>query len=171
MRRHLGFMAVAGGLWLACAGVVCAAQSAPANTPNSAPCTVAPQPVPCGTATAPATKPSTADKFPFPEDAGSSGAASAPAAKADGAAAQPSGAAGDADAAAKKAAAADHPFPEEDTKKPSEGGFPFPGETTSSSSSSSGDDATPDTSPDAAGLKDKGKGRSRFPSGMTNKKE
>src|ERR1700731_2215955 len=58
---HLGAIAVA---WAAWGGLLCLAQSAPAANP--APCTVAPQPEPCGTTPAGSAKPDTAKKFPFP---------------------------------------------------------------------------------------------------------
>lgn len=151
MRANLGGMLAAGGL-LACA-MACVGQTAPANP---APCTVAPQPVPCGTATAPA-KPKAGDQFPFPGEDG----AATPAANTDKAAPQaPDAPAADAGSAAKKAGK-DFPFPGEDTRP---GSAPTPGES-SSSSSSNDDPAAPDASPDAAGLKDKGSEGSTAPSG------
>jgi len=159
IRRHLGGMLVAGGLWAACAGVACDAQNPPANP---APCTVAPQPVPCGATPAQPGKPNNADKFPFPGQSGGTGDAANPAA--------PSAPAPDSDSAVPQApgGAADP------AKKPSGADFPFPGEpgpsgsgggsSSGSSSSSSGDDAVP-TDPDAAGLKDKGSEGSQAPHG------
>jgi TolA-binding protein len=152
MRLHFRGMLVAGGLWVACGAGVCLAQNAP---PNPAPCTVAPQPVPCSaTSATPAQsgKPNTADKFPFPGEGGAPGdTTKSPAVPAaPGAATDP---------AAKKQAGADFPFPGEDAKP---GLNTTPGE----SSSSSGDDPTPadpGTTPDAAGLKDKGSEGSATP--------
>jgi len=170
MQRHLGGMLVV-GLWAAGAGVVCRAQNPPANP---APCTVAPQPVPCGGTASSASKPSTADKFPFPgEGSGTGGAANSPAANSP--ATNSPAPAGDTDPAAKKASGTDFPFPEEDTKpadtkKPVGGDFPFPeedakpGSSSSSSSSSSSDDA-PDSQPDASGTKDKASDDSPAPQG------
>ena len=144
MRRHLGGLLAAGGLWVA---VACGAQSAP---PAPAPCTAGPQPAPCSAASAPASKPSTTEKFPFPGegDANSPQPPAAPAA-ADGA-----------DAAAKKKVDPGLEFPGEPTA-PAAGASSSSG---SSSSSSSGDDAT-GADPDAAGLKDKGSEGSQAPQG------
>jgi hypothetical protein len=147
MRRHLGGLLAAGGLW---AAVACGAQSAP---PAPAPCTAGPQPAPCSAAPAQPSK-STTEKFPFP---GEGGATNAPAAKPD---ATAPGAAGDPDAAAKKNADPGLAFPGEPA--------PAAGASSSSSSSSSGDDATPagpNAGPDASGLKDKGSEGSETPSG------
>jgi hypothetical protein len=130
------------------------AQSAPASNP--APCSVVPQPDPCGSK--PADKPDAAKKFPFPGEPGgtSTNAPDASAPSLSGVPAAP------------------------DTSSPQSGAtkkFPFPGESKdaapsvgasgSSSSSSSGDDALPvdpGANPDGsgapgaggAGLKDKG---------------
>jgi hypothetical protein len=160
--------------------VACAAQSAPAASPlpktsgGPAPCSVTPQPVPCGTTPAATGKPSTAEQFPFPEEGsgGGSGASLTP----YGAPAKPSevpqapDAPGATPAAASGAAsaaktAAQFPFPEEENKSAASGSAEARAADNSSSSSSSssisGDDAADpdakaDGSTDAAGLKDKG---------------
>ena len=150
MRIHLGWMTIA-GTWLAFSAAVCVAQTAPASNP--APCTVAPQPEPCGTKPATSAKPDAAQKFPFP------GEPSTPPAAPPSIGGVPD--APDAPSTAAPAAKGDA------TKK-----FPFPGEpgkpdldsSGSSSSSSSTDDAAPidpsaaaDTNvPADPGLKDKG---------------
>jgi hypothetical protein len=152
---------------------------------------VAPQPAPCATTPAAGSKPSTAEKFPFPGEA-SGGDATSPSPSnppADGSNAAGTQSAGDAGAAGKKSTGGDFPFPEEDATKPGEkpvdakpstaDKFPFPGEgaspgagsssSSSSSSSSTGNNDFPadDTaeSPDAAGLKDKGSEGTQAPSG------
>jgi Tetratricopeptide repeat len=160
MRRHLGGMLVAGGLWAACAGVASPAQSVP---PNPAPCTVAPQPVPCSATPAPA-KQDNANKFPFPGENGSTGDASTPPASttppnSDSAVPQAPGAAAD---PAKKSSGADFPFPGEPGSSGS--GSSSSGSGSSSSSSSSGDDTAP-ADPDASGLQDKGSEGSQTPQG------
>jgi len=84
MRRYF-WMAVAGGAWAAWAAVACGAQSTPAaataptaspaatprHSPAAAlvPCSVAPQPVPCGTTPAVSGKQSATEQFPFPDEA------------------------------------------------------------------------------------------------------
>ncbi len=161
MRRHLGGVLVAGGLFAACAGSSWG-QSSPASP---APCMVAPQPVPCGATAAQADRPGTttgkpaAERFPFPgEESGSGSSAGSPAANAPQA---PDAAGSD---AAKKQAGKDFPFPGEGAKPDAAGGS---SSSRGSSSSSSGDDAAadPDASPDAAGLKDKGSEGSQAPQG------
>jgi hypothetical protein len=157
MRTHLGVMAVA-GIWITWGAVLCGAQTNPST--NSAPCTVAPQPEPCGTKPA-NSKPNAAEKFPFPGEPGSSSNPPATAPSIGGVPNAPAAPSTDPAPAAK----------DETTKK-----FPFPGEpakpelnnlgngSSSSSSSSSADDdapvdssATPDSSaPGEPGLKDKG---------------
>ncbi len=172
MRRDAGVVLVAAA-W---EGMSCMAQSTPATKPlpkpdkSLAPCSVAPQPVPCGATPAVAGKPSATEQFPFPgEESGSSvpltqGAAApnvsgvpqtpdAPGAS--------SGAASGTAGAGKTATA--FPFPDEDEKGASAsagtgggGGGEAGG---SSSSSSSADDAgadVPDGTADGAGLQDKG---------------
>ena len=143
-RIYLGAMVVA---LAACGGVACRAQSTPAANP--APCTVAPQPEPCGTKAAGSAKPDATEKFPFP------GAASD----------KPSGIpnlSGVPDAPDGSAPSAPVPAGKKE--------FPFPGDADkpdatasgsgSSSSSSSGDDPSPidpGANPGATpGLKDKG---------------
>jgi hypothetical protein len=128
LRKHLGGM-LAAGIVGAFGLPAAIAQSAPAQSgaPSSAPCTVSPQPAPCTAAPVPGSKPSTADKFPFPEDTGGETAqpatANAPAAAA-------SGAPEDSGGAAKRPSGADLPFPDEDPKKPSPAlnNLPFPEE-------------------------------------------
>jgi len=160
--KHPGVMAaaVAWALWGAAA---CLAQSAPAADPQSppaigpAPCSVAPQPEPCGSKPGASAKPSTAEKFPFPgEVIGAS--PSAPAAGA----AQPnlSGVPDAPDTSGAPSA----PLGKQDTGK----AFPFPGDagkpgsdtnepgTSSSSSSSSDDDATGADAGATPALDDKG---------------
>jgi hypothetical protein len=166
MRKERGVVLVAAA-W---AAMACMAQSTPATKPlpkpdkGLAPCSVAPQPVPCGATPAVAGKPSATEQFPFPgEESGSSvpltqGAAApnvsgvpqtpdAPGAS--------SGAASGTAATGKTATA--FPFPEEDEKGAAAGEGPEAG--SSSSSSSSGDDAAadaPDGTTDGTGLQDKG---------------
>ena len=152
-RTHLGAVLVAGVLaaWLS---VPCHAQNKPADPPppsstgaGPAPCSVAPEPQPCGTTpAAPSSKPSTANKFPFPGEPGApttpslSGVPEAP----------------DSPQNLSPSQRKDFPFPGE----PGAGAAPTPASSSSSSSSSSGDDATPadpaanpDSTPE---LKDKG---------------
>ena len=147
MRRHLGVMLIA-GMWAAWVAIPCSAQSKPASNP--APCSVEPQPDPCGTTPAPSSKPSTKEKFPFPGEVGGTPDPALPSI---------SGAPQTPDAAGA-------------TSSPAPKSFPFPGDASkpdastgaSSSSSSSGDDATPidpsassDSQPGATpGLKDEG---------------
>jgi tetratricopeptide (TPR) repeat protein len=155
MRKHPGVTAVAGALVL-WGATACLAQSAPAANPQSppavgpAPCSVAPQPEPCGSK--PSAKPSTAEKFPFP------GEPSAPAAGA--AAPNLSGVPDAPDTTGTPSA----PLGKQDASK----AFPFPGDvskpgadtnepgTSSSSSSSSDDDATGADAGATPGLQDKG---------------
>jgi Tetratricopeptide repeat len=148
-RTHLGVMVVA---WAAWGAVLCGAQSAP--VPNPAPCTVAPQPEPCGTKPAGSAKPDAIEKFPFPGEASDkpagppslSGVPEAPDASATPSSPAPAG---------KK----EFPFPG-DVSKPDASA----NGSSSSSSSSSGDDAPlidPGATPDASSgstpaLKDKG---------------
>ena len=147
-RTHLGVVMVAGAAW----GVaLCQAQSTPPNAPadNPAPCTVAPQPDPCGSKPAAGSKPATAEKFPFPGE---------PVAPAPSATPNLNGVP---DAPAKPQqgdASKDFPFPGEPgaPAKPDLG-------SSSSSSSSSGDDAapvdpsaTPNPGTGAPGMKDEG---------------
>ena len=172
MRREAGVALVA----MAWAAMACGAQSTAASNPlpkpdnGPAPCSVAPQPVPCGATPTAAGKPNAAQQFPFPgEDSGSSvpltQGAAAPnlsgvpqAPDADGASSGTTPGA----AAARKTAAA-FPFPGEeetgDTAGGSGGAGGGGGAGSSSSSSSSGDDAgasVPDRTADGAGFEDKG---------------
>jgi tetratricopeptide (TPR) repeat protein len=145
MRIHLG-VAVALAAWGA---ALCGAQSKPAND-NPAPCTVAPQPDPCGTKPAASAKPNAAEKFPFPGEPASSpatvpsltGVPDAPDAS-------------DAPALPALGRKKDFPFPGEAAKP--DANTPPAG---SSSSSSSPDDAPPidpDSTPGATPpLQDKG---------------
>lgn len=184
-------MALVAGAWMAWAAVACGAQSTsqsgPAPTPaagtmpspaaSPAPCSVAPQPVPCGTTPAGTGKQSATEQFPFPGEASGGGASLTPYAEPaklsgvpqapDAAGAASSAAPGAAPSAAPSAAsgagsaaktAAQFPFPGEDGKD-GVSGTPDASAgadgSSSSSSSSSGDDAAaadPDaktTDPDA----------------------
>ena len=184
MRRYF-WMAVAGGAWAAWAAVACGAQSTPAaataptaspaatpaHSPAAAlvPCSVAPQPVPCGTTPAVSGKQSATEQFPFPDEASGSGTSLTPyatpaklsgvsqTADAPGAASgtTPSAASGTTPGAASGAAPAgkkgldgDFPFPGEEGKdaavsgtRDASGGSDANSSNSSSSSSSSGDDA------------------------------
>ena len=189
-------MAVAGGAWAAWAAVACGAQSTPAaataptaspaatpaHSPAAAlvPCSVAPQPVPCGTTPAVSGKQSATEQFPFPDEASGSGTSLTPyatpaklsgvsqTADAPGAASgtTPSAASGTTPGAASGAAPAgkkgldgDFPFPGEEGKdaavsgtRDASGGSDANSSNSSSSSSSSGDDAADPAGPaDAAG--------------------
>jgi Tetratricopeptide repeat len=154
MRRHLGGMLVAGGLWVAVAGY---AQSPPASP---APCKVAPEPVPCAATPA---KPSPADPFAFPEAGSGSSSSPAPSVAAPGTPSTP------ADAnPAKKSTAADFPFPDEVKPGSSTAPDSSSGSSSSSSSSSSSNNdfpVDPNPAPDAAGLNDKGSEGSQTPQG------
>ncbi len=141
---HLAFF-LASGLALAAAPGR-AQTTTPAD--NSAPCSVAPEPQPCGTKPAtPAKQPNAAEKFPFPGET-SDTAASTP----------------------------DTPTltPAPTPKKSAQDAFPFPGETPatpttgSTGSSSSSDDSTnPAATPDPAqpALTDKGSEGTQQPPG------
>ena len=154
MRRHLRVLLVAGA-WAAWVVVPGYAQSKPSSGP--APCSVTPQPDPCGTAPAPAGKPSATEKFPFP------GTPSAPDAGTPSISGVPQ--APDAPAASSGSISADKKFPfPGDASKPDASGSTGASSSSSSSSSSSNDDGTP-TDPNASGatpsdstpaLKDKG---------------
>jgi hypothetical protein len=155
--RHFGAVLVAGGLWAAGAG--CRAQSAPPSPPSPAPCTVAPEPAPCSAA--PSGKPTSGEKFPFPGEPSTGGAA---------ATAPPGNPPSSDSAAPQKPADGSRPS---DGNKLSGADFPFPGEpasgsgsgagsSSSSSSSSSDDPADPDATP---ALKDKGSEGSQAPQG------
>jgi hypothetical protein len=159
MRTHLGVMTVA-GVWMAWGVALCGAQTTPSANP--APCTVAPQPEPCGTKPSTSAKPDAAQKFPFPGEPGSP--STPPAAPSIGGVPEAPGASGTSPSPA--------PAVKDDTAKK----FPFPGEpgkpdlnnagdgSSSSSSSSSADDAAPvdpSAAPDSSAtgepaLKDKG---------------
>jgi hypothetical protein len=198
-------MALVASAWMAWAAVACGAQSTPPASPaqgstasagttplpaagtaaspasGPAPCSVAPQPVPCGTTTAEPGKQSATEQFPFPDEASGGGASLTPYAEPaklsgvpqapDASGAAPSAASG-AGSAAKTAA--QFPFPGEDGKGAAVSGTPDASAgadgSSSSSSSISDDDAAaadadakttdPDAkaagTPDAAGLTDKG---------------
>jgi hypothetical protein len=123
---------VLAGLLLA--GLLLAGTASGAQTPasaNPAPCTVAPQPQPCGAKPAPSTKPSAVDRFPFPGEP-----AAAPTPKPDSPTIAP---------APKKSAADAFPFPGEDPA------ISAGASSSSSSSSSSAGDTNPDADPTAAG--------------------
>ena len=154
MRTHFG-IAAATVFWLAWSVASCGAQATPAANP--APCTVAPQPEPCGTKPANSGKP--AEKFPFPGEPGTSSTPPAAPPSIGGVPETPD---------TSKTGPPLAPAAKDDTAKK----FPFPGEpatpnldtdasgSSSSSSSSSGDDTVP-ANPDASaggepGLKDKG---------------
>jgi hypothetical protein len=155
-RIHLGVVLVAGALavWIAEPGV---AQKAPASNP--APCSVVPQPEPCGAKPGAAGK-SAAEQFPFPGETNDKGTPDAPAAKPGapdiGGVPQAPGVSGTPSTpapAAKPDTAKEFPFPGEDST-PNANGRTGGG---SSSSSSSGDDAVPvDPGGDNSPLKDKG---------------
>jgi TolA-binding protein len=128
--------------------VACGAQSKPAEPPppsstgaGPAPCSVTPEPQPCGTTpAAPSGQPNSAEKFPFPGEAG--GTSTAP--SLGGVPDAPDPTANPAGSAKKN-----FPFPGE-----AGGGAPKPG--SSSSSSSSDDDAAPADPSATPDLKDKG---------------
>jgi hypothetical protein len=149
MRKHPGVMAVVAA-WALWGAAACLAQSAPAADPQSppavgpAPCSVAPQPEPCGSKPGASAKPGTAEKFPFPGEV----IGASPSAPAAGAATPNlSGVPEAPDVAGTPSA----PLGKQDAGKT----FPFPGDvskpgpdtsepgTSSSSSSNSGEDATP----------------------------
>jgi hypothetical protein len=137
VRRQLGGSMVA-AVFLACATVLCMAQSKSKPSDNPAPCSVAPQPDPCGTAPAGAAdSKSAAQKFPFPGET----AAPSTAPTLSGLPAAPDST--DSASPALPAAKA-FPFPEE-AAKPDAGG------TTGSSSSSSAEDASPGPDANAPG--------------------
>ena len=196
MQRHC-WMAMVGGVWAAWAAVACGAQSTPAAAPAPSPatapaptpaaglvpCSVAPQPVPCGTTPAVSGKQSATEQFPFPDEANGGGASLTPYATpaklsgvpqtpdAPGAASGATpGATSGAAPAVKKGLDGDFPFPGEEGKdagvsgtRDASGGSDANSSSSSSSSSNSGDDTAdpagaPDAAgtPDAAGLTDKG---------------
>ena len=169
MRRHPGLALIAGA-WVTWAAVACCAQSTPSASPapsrasSPAPCSVAPQPVPCGTTPA-AGKQSASEQFPFPDEAAGSGGSltpyAAPAKQSD---VPQAPTASGADSGAAKTAA-QFPFPEDQSKGTASGSAGTSGagssSSSSSSSSSTGDDAAdadakPAGPPDASGLQDKG---------------
>lgn len=143
---HLRILLLAAGVSLACASTraqTSAQKTTPAN--DTTPCYVAPVPDPCGTKpTLPAAKPSTAEKFPFPGETGTTPAAS------------PDAPTLDPTPAAKKSTQDAFPFPGEDPATPVS---PTPG----SNSSSSSDDTTPD--PTQPALIDKGSDGTTQPPG------
>jgi len=154
-------IAVAWAAWMAapCAAqATSGAQSAPSDNP--APCSVAPEPQPCSAAPTPPGKAGTSEKFPFPGAAGandpSSSGSSAP--SLSGVPNSP-----DADSsstpAAKKDAAKEFPFPGE----AGAGGDAASGTSSSSSSSSASDDASPGDAGATPGLTDKGSEGSATP--------
>ena len=156
MRRHLGLV-LAAGAWAAWIAGPCGAQgpSSSQSAPplNPAPCSVAPEPQPCGTTPTPSGKASPKDKFPFPGEAGAIGPSTSgpPVPSLSGVPQAPDAGSTPAD---KKDPAKEFPFPGD------AGASPAPG-TSSSSSSSSGDDASPDAA--APGLTDKGSEGSATP--------
>lgn len=149
--RHLGSML----LVFAWAAMPCAAQTTPAS--NSAPCSVAPQPEPCGTTPAPGNKPAAARKFPFPGENGGIIPTPAPASSTPNLNGVPQ--VPDAPVTPQTstpAAKKDFPFPGEAAKPDAAGS---PDASGSSSSSSSAGDAPvfdPDTNPATPALTDKG---------------
>lgn len=178
MRKDGGVVLVAAA-WMA---VVCCAQSTPASNPlpkpdnGPAPCSVAPQPVPCGATSTVTGKPGTAEQFPFPgEDSGSSVPLTPlpPAASGSGVPPTPraTGSSSGTAAGAHKTEA-EFPFPGEDDKSAgttggpggngaadSSGGATAGGSSSSSSSGGAidaGDATAADGTPDGAGLVDKG---------------
>jgi Tetratricopeptide repeat len=127
------------GLFLIAIAFISAGGQAPAKPdPNSAPCTVEPQPDPCGATPSAGTKPSAAEKFPFPgepvrHDAATPSLSGVPAAP---------------EATAAPATKKAFPFPGDATP-----GSVNPPEAGSSSSSSSSSGDTPQYDP-AAGADD-----------------
>ena len=176
MRRDAGVVLVA----VAWAAVACGAQSTPATNPlakpdkGPAPCSVAPQPVPCGATPTVAGKPSATEQFPFPgEESGSSVPLTQGAAAPNLSGVPQTPDAGGANSGTALGAAGTgkttpaFPFPGEDEKGAAArgtsgaggGGEAGSSSSSSSSGSSSGDDAAsagPDGTPDGAGLQDKG---------------
>lgn len=157
MQRRLEVVLIAGA-WVALAVAAGAAQSTSSTqskpSDNPAPCSVAPEPVPCGTSPALPGK-SAAQKFPFPGAAGGVGPASTPSSP------RLSGVP-DAPDPPDKGAATDtnkkFPFPG-GAAKPDAVDAPGAGNSSSSSSSSSSSDASPfdpSANPDAPVLKDEG---------------
>jgi len=152
MRKHLGVV-LAVCAWAAWMAIPCGAQgsSSGQNAPpsNPAPCSVAPEPQPCGTTPALPGKDTTKDKFPFPGVAGAIG----PSSTSDSTAPSLSGVpqSPDATPAEKKDAARDFPFPGDAGV-----GDSHPPGSSSSSSSSSSDDGSPADSSATPGLTDKG---------------
>jgi len=177
MRREAEVVLVAAA-WVA---VACGAQSTPASNPlpkpdkGPAPCSVAPQPVPCGATPKVTGKPNATEQFPFPgEDGGSSVPLTQDAAtpSVSGVPQTPNAAdtSSGTRAGAEKTAAA-FPFPGEDDKSTganggadgngaanTSGGAGAGSSSSSSSSgaSDSGDAATADGKPAGPGLQDKG---------------
>ena len=133
MRIHLGVV-LAAGVWVASVALPCEAQSKPPA--DTAPCTVAPQPEPCGTTPSSSAKPNATEKFPFPGAASGSSNTPAP----DAAPPNLNGVPDAPDAPSKGAQGGkkDFPFPG-DADKPDASDTP----SGSSSSSSSSDDAIP----------------------------
>jgi tetratricopeptide (TPR) repeat protein len=170
MRKHPGVTAVAVA-WALWGAVACLAQNAPAADPQSppaadpqspsavgpAPCSVAPQPEPCGSKPGASAKPNTAEKFPFPgEVIGASSSAPAVGAATPNLSGVPD--------APDTSGTPSAPLGKQDASK----AFPFPGDvskpgsgtnepgTSSSSSSNSDDDATPAGAGATPALQDKG---------------
>lgn len=132
MRRVFGVLLVAGA-WMLWAASACDAQSTPAADP--APCSVLPQPVPCGETPAAGSQPSATQKFPFPGEGSGVGASRS---TLPGAAPLPGGVPPTNDGSAEPSGAASKPAsgsaPGAATgtpptgKKGLDGKFPFPGE-------------------------------------------
>jgi tetratricopeptide (TPR) repeat protein len=144
MRKHPGVMAVAVA-WALWGAAACLAQSAPAADPQSppavgpAPCSVAPQPEPCGSKPGASAKPSTAEKFPFPGEV-TGASPSAPAApNLSGVPDAPDTSGTPSAPLGKQDAGKAFPFPGDPSKPGSDTNEPG---TSSSSSASSDDDAT-----------------------------
>ena len=155
MRTHLGAILVAGIL----APWTCALSGAQSTPPaNPAPCTVAPQPEPCGTAPATPVKPNATERFPFPGAANGKGASStspAPDATPPNISGVPQAPETGAASSQAPAGRKDFPFPG-DANKPG-ASAPPDGGSSSSSSSDDGSPVDPGANPDATpGLKDKG---------------
>lgn len=133
--------------FLAASSTVSIAQKSQPDNSTPAPCSVIPQPDPCGTKPGDnPKKPSATDKFPFPGEPASTNSPDALAPSAPGASSAPK--------------ISDSPAPNEPGKSASQK-FPFPGEaskpdlsgaatSSSSSSSSSSDDGIPADTPDSA---------------------
>jgi tetratricopeptide (TPR) repeat protein len=146
MHKHLGVLLIVSAL----ATFSCAAQSKPDAGP--APCTVAPQPDPCGSTASPSAKPSSLQQFPFPGESSASSSPSSPTPSLTGVPDAPE----KPDSPQAPTAKKEFPFPGEASKSDSTS----PPDPASSSSSSSSSSDTPQYDPNAdpgsSGSTDKG---------------